>query len=58
MEKIKYLGQIIDKDSRRPDPERASEIKKKHGGAWKRVFTSSKFSCSSKLLQAQFASSS
>ena len=27
MEKIKYLGHIIDKDGRRPDPERAASIK-------------------------------
>ena len=27
MEKIKYLGHIIDKDSRRPDPERDAAIK-------------------------------
>ena len=27
MKKIKYLGQIIDKDGRRPNPERASTIK-------------------------------
>ena len=42
MEKIRYLGQIIDKDGRRPDPERASAIKK-HAGGRKRVFAS-KFS--------------
>ena len=29
MEKIKYLGHIIDKDGRRPDPERAAAIKNK-----------------------------
>ena len=27
MNKIKYLGHIIDKDRRRPDPERATAIK-------------------------------
>ena len=27
MNKIKYLGRIIDKDGRRPDPERATAIK-------------------------------
>ena len=27
MEKIKYLGHIIDKDNRRPDLERAAELK-------------------------------
>ena len=27
MEKIKYLGHIIDKDGRRPDPERTAAIK-------------------------------
>ena len=27
MNKIKYLGHIIDKDGRRPDPERATAIK-------------------------------
>ena len=27
VEKIKYLGHIIDKDGRRPDPERAAAIK-------------------------------
>ena len=27
MNKIKYLGHMIDKDGRRPDPERATDIK-------------------------------
>ena len=27
MEKIKYLGHIIDKDGRRPDPEQTSAVK-------------------------------
>ena len=28
MERIKYLGQIIDKDGRRPDPQRTEAIEK------------------------------
>ena len=30
LEEIKYLGHIIDKDGRRPDPDRATAIKKKN----------------------------
>ena len=33
LEEIKYLGHIINKDGRRPDPDRATAIKKKHASS-------------------------
>ena len=33
LEEIKYLGHIIDKGGRRPDPDRATAIKKKHASS-------------------------